>query len=73
MIVSGVSIHGTEDMEAAADEHGKTAWVALKNKGGSLALVVMFIQGANAFERAQRMADAINAALVEPVAEQEQV
>ena len=73
MIVSGIGVSDAGNMEAVAGSSDCFAWVSLRKAGGSLSIVNIFIDGRDNAARAQRMADAINAALVEPVAEQEQV
>ena len=74
MVISGIGIHDIQDMIATADQYQGSAWVSLTQKGGQLSGVNIFINGGgqDAFARAQRMADAINAAISgNPVTQEE--
>lgn len=66
-----ICISGAETMRAVAKQYKGTAWLSLGNKDEPeyADLVSIFFAGPNAFERARRVADAINAALAEEIAQ----
>ena len=71
MVISGIGIHETQDMIARAFTSSGVTWVDLSSTGTG-SNVAIYLYGDDAFARAQRMADAINAALSgNPVTQEE--
>lgn len=68
--VRSVNIHGCQDMRAEARSlptTGAAVWLYQKGDKPYMSDISLMLSGPGAYEKAQRIADAINAALTEPL------